>query len=130
MNEKLQKIKICTVLIDILPQAIFEEVHLSVIVQKPLKVTPEAQFFSNLPERSEVMCKVYLDDVADVPSLQFEVNVSFISNLAVPRVLKEVVILPLRLVIDSCAAIKDNENKLILNINKNIVPLSSLFPGE
>lgn len=129
-SNKFSNSKTCSVTVDISPQAVFEEVHLSVIVQKPLKAAPEAQFFSNLSERSEVKCKVYLENDLNVPSLELEVNVSFISNLGVPRVLRKVAHLPLTLVVDTCSAVKDNDNKIILNINKSIVPLSALFPGK
>lgn len=129
VSNQFETFRTCTVIIDVLPQALYEELHLSVVVRKPLKVLPESQFFTNLSERSEVICKVYLENDFDVPSLVLEVIASFISNLGIPKVITKAVNLPLRLVMDTCNAIKENENKVILNINKNLVPLSTLFPG-
>lgn len=123
-------LKTCTVIVDVTPQAIFEEVHLSFNVQKPLIVTPKARFFRNLSDRTQVMCKVYLENELDVSSLNFDVNVSFITNLGVPRVIRKFINLPLRLIMDTCNGVKDNDNKIILNINKSLVPLSTLFPGK
>lgn len=129
ISNRFVSLRTCTIIIDVLPQALFEEIHLSVIVRKPLNVTPESNFFKNLSKRTEVICKVYLENDFDVPSLELEVIVSFISNLSVPRVINKIASLPLTLFMDTCSAIKENEYKMILNINKNLVPLSTLFPG-
>lgn len=130
LNEIDTGTKQCHVMVDILPQAIFEEVHLVVTVRKPLKVEPETQYFSNLSDRIQFECKVYFHDESDVVSLDLDVYVSCISNLGVPRVITKTANLPLNLTAETVPANKDNEQKITLNINKDHVPLHILFPGE
>lgn len=119
----------CTIKIDILPQALFEEIQISYSVQQPIKVSPQVEFFSNLSERTSVNCHCYLADNMEICSLNFTVMASFISSLGVPRTITKVAMLPINLALETCAAQKENEHKITININDSPVPLTVLFPG-
>ncbi|XP_019878207.2 protein PTHB1 [Aethina tumida] len=120
--------KMCTIKIDILPQALFEEIQISYSVQQPIKVSPQVEFFSNLSERTSINCHCFLADNMEICSLNFTVMASFISSLGVPRTITKVAMLPINLALETCAAQKENEHKITININDSPVPLTVLFP--
>ena len=122
--------KTCKICIEILPQVIFEEVNVSVSVQKPILVEPETTFLSNLYEATKFYCNAYMEHGFNVVSLDVDVMVSFISSMGVPKVFQKKATVPLRLVMDICQPEKENKYKFTLNINQNPVPLTTLFPGN
>ncbi|CAH0555835.1 unnamed protein product [Brassicogethes aeneus] len=123
-----EKQKMCVIKIDVVPQAVFEELQLSYCVKTPLKVTPQVHFFTNLSERTSVNCHCFLDESYEVCSLNLTVVASYISSLGVPRTLTKNVMLPITLAVDSCAAQKDSAHKVTVNVNESPVPLTVLFP--
>lgn len=120
--------KKCEIAVEVLPQALFEEVQLSLFVQKPMEVFPETMFYTSLSDRAKFFCYVQ-NKGSKVGSLEFQVKASFISSLGIPRVINKVAILPLNLVMETCPPLKDGDFKITLNINKESIPLSTLFPG-
>lgn len=119
----------CFISIELTPHSILEEVQLSVFAQKPLKCSNEVEFYTKLTQKIIFECSIYISESLEIPSLEFEVTISYISNLGVPRVIKKVGMLPLKLVMISCPPSKENEHKITLNINQNPVPLTTIFPG-
>ncbi|XP_057670640.1 protein PTHB1 isoform X1 [Diorhabda carinulata] len=120
--------KMCVLHIDVVPRMAFEEVQVTVATLKPLKIHPNNQFFVNPEETMSIECHAYLNEDMEVPSLNFNVIVTVISSLGVPRSFCKYSVLPLKLVAESCAVQKEGEHKIILNVNQNIVPLLTLFP--
>ncbi|RZC35649.1 PTHB1 [Asbolus verrucosus] len=120
--------QMCSISIDILPQALFEEVQITVFAQHPLKIEPQLEFFNNLSEKTLMNCYAFMDESGEVPSLNLQVVASFISNLGVPRCVTKYAMLPLNLVLETCPPVKDSECKVTLNINQSPVGLSVLFP--
>lgn len=124
------KNQMCSILIDILPQTLFEEVQITVFVQYPLKVEPQIAFFNNLSDKTSMNCHVFMENAGEVASLNLQVVASFISNLGVPRSVMRCAMLPLNLVVETCPPLKDSDCKVTLNINQSPVGLSVLFPGK
>lgn len=122
--------QMCSISIDIVPQASFEEVQITIFAQYPLKIEPEIEFFHNLTEKTSMNCFAFLDSIGEVASLNVQVVASFISNLGVPRTVTRSVMLPLNLVLETCPPLKDSDCKVTLNINQSPVGLSTLFPGK
>ncbi|EFA12827.1 Protein PTHB1-like Protein [Tribolium castaneum] len=120
--------KICPISIDIMPHTLFEEVQVTVVVDYPLKVSPQTEFFHNLSEKTTMTCCVFMEKPEEVSSLNVQVVASFISNLGVPRSVMKCAMLPLNLVLETCAPCKESECKVTLNINQSPVGLSALFP--
>lgn len=118
-----------TATIEIIPNAIFEEVNLSVTVQKPLIANPQSFYYNNLIETTTFTCSIHIGDSFAIPNLELEVIVSFITNLGVPRICSRKANVPLRRLYESCAPMKDNQYKITLNLSQNSVPLMELFPG-
>ncbi|KAI4461025.1 parathyroid hormone-responsive b1 [Holotrichia oblita] len=118
----------CKVSVEISPNAIFEEVHLSVSVRKPLISIPSSEIYYNLTQTTSFNCFIYPSDSYFIPTLELKVIASFITDLGVPRVCSKGTTLPLRLVYESCQPLKDNKHKITLNLNETSVPLVELFP--
>lgn len=117
----------CRINIDVIPQILFQEVQISVLVQRPLKVVPNSCFYSNLHEKSSLTCHAFLDEALDVPTLLVEVKASIISNLGVPRTLSRISTLPITLVLEGCAVEKENRHKITVSTNQPPVGISTLF---
>ncbi|KAK9738823.1 PTHB1 N-terminus [Popillia japonica] len=117
----------CKVSVEISPNAVFEEVHLSVNVRKPLTTIPSSEIYYNLTQTTSFNCFIYPNDNYSIPTLELEVIASFITDLGVPRVCFKTATLPLRLVYESCPPLKDNKHKITLNLNETSVPLIELF---
>ncbi|XP_044271066.1 protein PTHB1 [Tribolium madens] len=120
--------KTCPILIDIIPQTLFEEVQVTVFVEYPLKVCPQTEFFTNLSEKTTMSCRVFMEKPEEVSHLNVQVVASFISSLGVPRSVMRCATLPLNLAVETCPPCKDSECKVTLNINQTPVGLSVLFP--
>lgn len=122
--------KMCSVTVDLLPQAVLEEVQVAVSVRKPLKSSKESEFYPRLSEKTRLSFHVYLDELLEIPSLEMRVEVVYVSNMRMPRVISRRVRLPMKLVMETCGVQKEAQHKITLNINQNQVPLSTIFPGK
>lgn len=111
-----------------MPNAIFEEVHLSVTVQKPLVVSPSSELYINPIQSTKFTCFVYAGNNCTIPSLELEAIASFITALGVSRICSKKITLPLRFVYESCPPMKDGQFKITLNLSQDSVPLLELFP--
>lgn len=121
----------CKVLVEIVPRVQLEEVQLAISLSSPLVAVPsEVAHYQNLSERVAFECFVYSRENSDVCSLMVDAVVTYITSLGVPRAVTRSKRLPLSLVMETCQAQKENEFKIVLNINQNSVPLNSLFPGK
>ncbi|XP_063927791.1 protein PTHB1 [Zophobas morio] len=120
--------QMCSISIEISPQALFEEVQITLLAQYPLRVEPQIEFFNNLSEKTSMNCYAFMEGVGEVVSLNVEVVASFISSLGVPRSVTRSAMLPLNLVLETCPPLKDSDCKVTLNINQSPVGLSVLFP--
>mgnify|MGYP005985033247 FL=1 len=122
--------QMCSISIEISPQALFEEVQITLLAQYPLRVEPQIEYFINLSEKTSMICYAFMEGVGEVVSLNVEVVASFISSLGVPRSVTRSAMLPLNLVLETCPPLKDSDCKVTLNINQSPVGLSVLFPGK
>lgn len=131
-NPKLMDLnmQMCAVSVDIIPKTILEEVQILLQTYKPFTCDNKVEFFNSLNEKTTFTAHVYLDDLMEISTLNFEVTVSYISSLGVPRVVKKQATLPLKLIMETCGYTKESEHKIILNINQNPAPLTTLFPGK
>lgn len=122
--------KMCSVTVDLLPQAVLEDVQVVVSVRKPLKSSKKSEFYGTLSERTRLSFHVYLDELLEIPSLELGVEVVYVSNMRIPRVISRRIRLPLKLAMETCGAQKEAQHKITLNVNQNQVPLSTIFPGK
>ncbi|KAJ3626277.1 hypothetical protein MTP99_016789 [Tenebrio molitor] len=120
--------QMCSISIDILPQAQFEEVQIAVLAQHPLKIEPPLEFFHNLSDKASMTCSAFVEGVGEVASLNVQVVASFVSSLGVPRSVTRSAVLPLSLVAAPCPPLKDGNCRVTLNINQSPAALSVLFP--
>lgn len=123
--------QMCTINVDLMPQATcFEEVQVAISVQSPLKVVPQVEFFDNLSEKTTFQCNVFVNEPYEVGSLQVDVVVSFIASTGAPRTISKTVMLPLKLVLETCQPQRESEHKITLSLNCSPAPLAVLFPGK
>ncbi|ERL86761.1 hypothetical protein D910_04167 [Dendroctonus ponderosae] len=125
----------CGLKITIVPQASFQEVQVTILVQRPLKVRTSIKcgvcssliYFSNLCETARVCSHAFLDEAQDVPSLIVEVKVSVINTFGVPRALTRFTLLPSSLILEAAGAEKENKHKITLTTDQPPRALASLF---
>lgn len=122
--------QMCTMCVELEPQATFEEVQITVSVEAPLKVVPQTHFFTNLSEKSALQCNVFLNEPYEVATMRVDVIVSFIASTGAPRTIAKTVMLPLKLVLETCQPQRESEHKIILNLNCSPASLATLFPGK
>ncbi|KAL1498065.1 hypothetical protein ABEB36_008922 [Hypothenemus hampei] len=118
----------CKVDVKLIPKITFQEIQVSIAVQRPLKVVPNIHFFSNINVASNVSSYIFLDMAADVSSLKFEIIVSVINNFGVPCTKIKSGMLPLSLVLEKCHPEKDNKHKITLVFHDASITLALLFP--
>ncbi|KRT83422.1 hypothetical protein AMK59_4143, partial [Oryctes borbonicus] len=128
VNNRVIEQPCCKVSVEIIPQAIFEEVHLSVTVQKPITVVPSSELYTNLTTTTSLICCIYIGASYAIPNLEIEVVASYITNLGVSRVCTKTATVPLHLVYETCPPLKDGQHRITLNLSENSVPLLELFP--
>ncbi|CAG9760691.1 unnamed protein product [Ceutorhynchus assimilis] len=117
----------CGINIELVAQLVFQEIQVSVLVQKPLKVVPCSHFFSNLGNSTRFSSYVFLDEALDVPSLEASIKISVITSLGIPRTITKLAMLPIHLVLESCTPEKDNKHKITLVTNQPPIGLNNLF---
>ena len=77
------------------------------------------------------MAYVYMEQSCDVPTLDVRIVTSYLaSGAGFPRVLHNVVHLPLKLVAFFTSPAKEADFKVTINTNQPVVSLSQLFPGK
>ncbi|XP_066261107.1 protein PTHB1 [Euwallacea similis] len=114
--------------VELAPHVTFQEVQVSIAVQRPLKAMPSIHFFSDLWDCKTVCSHVFLDEAQDVPSLEVEVKISVINNFGVPRTVTRFAALPASLILEPCEPEKENKFKVTLATNQRPVGLENLFP--
>lgn len=122
--------KMCLVTTEILPQVSLEEVQISLLVSRPLKITPEIHFISNLMEKTICKSYAYLFENLEISSLQIEVIATIVTVRGIPKCISESAMIPFKLVGELCQAERDAEYKIILTLNQNPVPLPVIFSGS
>ncbi|XP_045474293.1 protein PTHB1 [Harmonia axyridis] len=120
--------QMCQLIIDIIPHNRVGELQLSIMVHRPLKCSPTTFFHSNFKEKIQFVCDIFLDEELEVPTLKCDVVASIITENGSPRNLTKYVMLPLGLVVKFSPPQKESEVKVNLSINRDLVPISVLFP--
>ncbi|XP_066154098.1 protein PTHB1 [Euwallacea fornicatus] len=114
--------------IELAPHVTFQEVQVTIAVQRPLKAVPTIHFFSNLWDCKTVFSYVFLDEAQDIPSLEIEVKICVINNFGVPRTITRFARLPASLILEPCEPEKENKFKITLATDQRPVGLKNLFP--
>lgn len=123
-------IKMSAITIEILPQVALDEVQISFLLPRALRVHPRIHHFSNLIEKTFCVSYAYLYENIDIPSLELCIVATVVTNSGIPRSMVEYVHLPLKLVTRVENAVKEAEHKVTLVINQKPVPLTVLFSGR
>ncbi|XP_044755143.1 protein PTHB1 [Coccinella septempunctata] len=119
--------QMCQLTIDIMAHNRIEELQLTILVRRPLKCIPATFFKTDVKEKLQFTCDIFLDEELEIPNLNCEVVASFISDSGTPRNVRKTTEIPLGLVVKFSPPEKDNEVKVNLNVNRDLVPLSVLF---
>lgn len=124
----------CQVTVDINPKIICDEIQIIFSVKLPLMASPASQFHSKLQDRLIVNSVItypgehYFIDT--ITSLTLEIVITYMTNNGIPRVLTRSLNLPLKLVANVCAPIKEAAVKITLNTTEPVIALPQLYPGK
>ncbi|PSN52233.1 Protein PTHB1 [Blattella germanica] len=129
IDEEGIEIPMCRVSVELIPHSPLSKVQVSVIVQPPLTVSQVSHTITSLCERTYIVAYIYMEQSCDVPTLDVRIVTSYLAGVAgFPRVLHNVVHLPLKLVAIYTPPTKEADFKVTLNTNQPVVNLSQLFP--